>query len=201
MNEPENPLAHHLRNAAVVAKVLDEAVDVTRDAIVTLGGQIAALLAQLDPEQLAALGITVEVVIRSDGPIQRDAPGLKIKHLPTIDDEVFERRSGATALYLDAFHGRPDRVVLQLQSTPGVKVSGTSELENVKSWLEPVRGIVVDDAGAARLVAQESGKKGNITTRLGANAQSIVHTFIEALSYDLQRRARFNRAADLPKSK
>jgi hypothetical protein len=200
MHDPENPLAYHLRTAAVVAKVLDNAVYATRDAIATLGGQIIALLAQLDAEQRDALGITVEVVVCSAGPIQCDIPGLSIKHLPTIDDAGVERRSGASVLYLDAFHGRPDGVLLKLQSTPGVMVSATSDLENVKSWLEPVCGIVVDDAGAARLVTQESSKEGNITTRLGANAESIVHTFIEALSHDLERRARFNRSADLPKS-
>lgn len=196
---PENPLAHHLRNAAGVAKVLDEAVDVTRDAIVKLGEQIVAQLAQLNREQLDALRIHVEVVTRSDGPILKDVPGLKVTHLPTIDTDEFERRSGATALYLHAFHGTPDRVLLQVQSTPGVMVAATSTLENVETWLEPVRGIVIDDAGQARLVTEIPDRNGHVVARLGPNAQSITHTFLEALTHDLQRRARFNRAANLRK--
>jgi len=188
----ENPLVQHLRTAAAFAKMLDDVVDVTRDAIVTLGAQIAAKLAELDPEEIKTLGITVEVVTRSDGPIQEDVPGLTITHLPTIDSDEFERRPGATALYLDAFHGRPDRVLLQIQSTPGVMVSATSTLERIEPWLEPVCGIVVDAAGEARLVRRLVDQRQHFTTGLFAGAQDIVHTFIEALTHELQRRERFN---------
>lgn len=197
----ENPLAHHLRNASVVAKVLDDAVDVTRDAIITLGAHIAGKLAELDSEHIETLGITVEVVTRSDGPIQEDVPGLIITHLPTIDTEEFERRPGTTALYLDAFHGRADRVLLQIQSTPGVMVSATSTLKRIEPWLEPVRGIVVDDAGEAHLISQLVDEHHHLKTGLFAGAHEIMHTFLEALTHELQRRARFNCAADLPRPK
>jgi len=79
---PENPLARHLRNAAVVAKVLDKAIDVSHDAIATLGEQIVAQLAQLDREQLDVLGIQVEVVTQSAGSILKDLQGSRSRTYP-----------------------------------------------------------------------------------------------------------------------
>jgi hypothetical protein len=191
---PPNPLELLLGYAAHTAQALDESVDVTRDAIVTMAAQLAVKIAELDRDQVAALGITVEVVTRTNGPLQEDVPGVTISHLPTIDSDEFERRPGATALYLDAFHGRADRVLLQIQSTPGVMVSATSTLERIESWLEPIRGIIVDAAGKARLV-REIDVGGRIHYPLHADAEAVLFTFLQALGHELERRARFNPAA------
>jgi len=198
---PENSLVGHLRNVAVAAKVLNDATEVTRLAIGTLGEQVAHELAQLDQTQLEAVGIKVKIVTRSDGPIFEAAAGLEIEHLPTIEDtDRFERRQGTTALYLSAFEGTQDRELLQIQSTPGVMVSATSSLDQIEDWLEPIRGIVIVESGEARMVT-ERVIDNHIVTNLGANAHAIVHTFLEALSHKVQLRARFNRATDLPQHK
>jgi hypothetical protein len=159
----------------VAASTLAKAVEYTRGAIVGMGEQIHA---QLDREQRDALGIHVSVVTRTDGGLWESENGLDLQHLPTIDEGPFERRAGATALYLEAFRGTEDRIMLQIQSTPGVLVAATSRLDELELWCKPVPGIIIDDAGAARLVTQivtEDGR--DVQTRRGADARVIVEVF------------------------
>ncbi len=78
-------------------------------------------------------------------------------------------------LYLEAFRGTEDRIMLQTQSTPGVLVAATSRLDELDLWCKPVLGIIIDDAGAARLVTQivtEDGR--DVQTRRGADASRPV---------------------------
>jgi hypothetical protein len=122
---------------------------------------------------------------------------LPIEYLPALDDAGFDARPGATALFLEALGSGFGRFYLEVRSNPGDITLATSPCESLNAWLIDVRGIFIDDTGAARLVNERAGKDGFPNVAAGADADAILEAFIDALLLELQRRARFNRAADL----
>ena len=175
-SDQEHRLAGKLRSAVLAATVGADAIAYTRSAIVTLGAQLAARLALLPAADLSALGIGLLIV---------------------LDDAGFDARPGATALYLEALGSGSGRFYLEVRSNPGDITLATSPCESLNAWLIDVRGIFIDDTGAARLVNERAGKDGFPNVAAGADADAILEAFIDALLLELQRRARFNRAADL----
>jgi hypothetical protein len=195
-SDQEHRLAGKLRSAVLAATVGGDAIAYTRSAIVTLGAQLASRLALLPAADLSALGIGLLIVLRGT-PTVEDVPGLPIEYLPALDDAGFDARPGATALSLEALGSGSGRFYLEVRSNPGDITLATSPCESLNAWLIDVRGIFIDDTGAARLVNERAGKDGFPNVAAGADADAILEAFIDALLLELQRRARFNRAADL----
>jgi hypothetical protein len=185
-----------LRNAASAQREILEAIKHTRTAIVALGGELAALIAALPPEDVGAIALGVVVVMRGT-PTVDDIPGLTAEYLPALDDESHETRPGATSLYLEALGKGQSRVFVELRSTPGQIVLATSSLHDLDAWLDAVRGIVIDADSRVRLIVEQRLPDDDVQMAVGPDAPALLTSFLESLATELKRRARFNRAVDL----
>ena len=198
MNDPAIPLSTALQKAAAAQRDVLEAIKHTRTAIVALGGELAALIAGLAPEDVGTLGLGVLVVMRGT-PTVDDIPGLVIEYLPSLDDETYETRPGATSLYLEALGKGQSRVHLEVRSSPGQIVLATSSIRRLDDWLDPVCGIVVEADSHARLIIERRPEQplDGFEIAAGPDARALLAAFLEALGLELKRRSRFNRAVDL----
>ena len=185
-----------LRKAAAAQREMVEAVKHTRTAIVALGGELAALIAALPPEDVGAIGLAVLVVLRGT-PTVDDVAGLTIEYLPALDDESYETRPGATSLYLEALGKGQSRVFLEVRSSPGQIVLATSSLRELDDWLDAVRGIVIDSDSRVRLVLEERDSANDVRMTMGPDSAQLLAAFLESLQNELRRRSRFNRAVEL----
>lgn len=192
----DGKLENALRKAATAQREIVEAIKHTRTAIVALGGELAAIIAALPPEDVGAIALGVLVVLRGT-PTVDDVPGLTIEYLPALDDESYETRPGATSLYLEALGKGQSRVYLEVRSSPGQIVLATSSIRELDDLLDSVRGIVVDADSRARLVLEERSAESHLRTTTGPDAPAILAGFLDSLQIELRRRARFNRAVDL----
>jgi hypothetical protein len=188
-------LATALRDAAAAQREIIEAIKVTRTAIVALGGELAALIAGLPPDDRGAIGLGVIVVLRGT-PTVDDIPGLTLEYLPALDDASYETRPGATSLYLEALGKGQSRVQLAVHSKPGQIVEATSSIDELDDLLDAVRGITLDADSRARLVLEERSNDNAVALRLGPDASVLLASFLDFLGFELTRRARFNRAVD-----
>jgi hypothetical protein len=193
---PQSDTAAALRKAALAQADILDAIRHTRTAIVALGGELAAEIAQLPPEDVRAIALVVSVIMRGT-PTVDDVAGLTIEYLPSLDDETYETRPGATSLYLEALGKGQSRVHLEVRSSPGQIVLATSSMTELDERLDPVCGIVIDADSRARLVVEERLEDGAISTRMGPDADGLLTTFLDYLQRELKRRSRFNRAVDL----
>ncbi len=189
-------IATALRDAAAAQREILEAIRHTRTAIVALGGELAALIGELPPEDVSAIALDVLVVMRGT-PTVDDIPGLTTEYLPAFDDETYETRPGATSLYLEALGKGQSRVYLEVRSTPGQIVLATSSLADLDDRLDTVRGIVVDADSRVRLVIEDRRAEPDHQLAVGPDAAGLLASFLAALHMELKRRARFNRAVDL----
>lgn len=196
MTEPDTNIAAHLRKAASAQREILEAIKHTRTAIVALGGEFAALIAELPPEDVIAIALGVVVVMRGS-PTVDDITGLTTEYLPALDDDSYETRPGATSLYLEALGKGQSRVYLEVRSSPGQIVIATSSLRELDDWLESVRGVVIDSDSRVRLVVEQRTPDGATEIRPGPDAALLLAAFLESLHGELKRRSRFNRAVDL----
>ncbi len=196
MTLPQSDTAAALRKAALAQADILDAIRHTRTAIVALGGELAAEIAQLPPEDVRAIALVVSVIMRGT-PTVDDVAGLTIEYLPSLDDETYETRPGATSLYLEALGKGQSRVHLEVRSSPGQIVLATSSMTELDERLDPVCGIVIDADSRARLVVEERLEDGAISTRMGPDADGLLTTFLDYLQRELKRRSRFNRAVDL----
>ncbi len=189
-------LTKPLRSAASAQREILDAIKHTRQAIVVLGGELAAIIAALPPDDVGALGLGVIVVLRGT-PTVDDIPGLKVEYLPALDDATYETRPGASSLYLEALGKGQSRVFLEVRSSPGQIVLATSSMRELDDWLDSVCGIAIDGDSRARLVVEEHVVENAIDVTLGPDAPALLMAFLESLGNELQRRSRFNRAVDL----
>jgi hypothetical protein len=189
-------IATALRKAATAQREILEAIKHTRTAIVALGGELAALIAALPPEDVGAIALGVVVIMRGT-PTVDDIPGLVTEYLHALDDESYETRPGATSLYLEALGKGQSRVYLEVRSSPGQIVLSPSSVRELDDWLESVRGIVIDADSRVRLVVEERPGAADRKVRAGPDAPALLESFLESLQLELKRRSRFNRAVDL----
>jgi hypothetical protein len=152
-------IATALRKAATAQREILEAIKHTRTAIVALGGELAALIAALPPEDVGAIALGVVVIMRGT-PTVDDIPGLVTEYLHALDDESYETRPGATSLYLEALGKGQSRVYLEVRSSPGQIVLSTSSVRELDDWLESVRGIVIDADSRVRLCRRRASGRG-----------------------------------------
>jgi hypothetical protein len=185
-----------LRKAAAAQRDILEAIKETRTAIVALGGELAALIAKLAPEDVGSIGLSVVVVMRGT-PTVDDIAGLTTEYLPALDDAAYETRPGATSLYLEALGKGQSRVFLEVRSSPGQIVLATSSISELDDRLDAVRGIVIDADSHARLVLEEQPDTTDARMIVGPDAATLLAAFLDALQLELRRRSRFNRAVDL----
>jgi hypothetical protein len=185
-----------LRKAAAAQRDILEAIKETRTAIVALGGELAALIAKLAPEDVGSIGLSVVVVMRGT-PTVDDIAGLTTEYLPALDDAAYETRPGATSLYLEALGKGQSRVFLEVRSSPGQIVLATSSISELDDRLDAVRGIVIDADSHARLVLEEQPDTTDARMIAGPDAATLLAAFLDALQLELRRRSRFNRAVDL----
>ena len=185
-----------LSKAATAQREILEAIKHTRTAIVALGGELAALIAALAPEDVGTIALSVIVVLRGT-PTVDDIAGLTIEYLPALDDDSYETRPGATSLYLEALGKGQSRVYLEVRSSPGQIVLATSSIRELDDSLDAVRGIVIDADSHARLVVEERFVENDIKTTTGPDASVLLASFLDSLHVELKRRSRFNRAVDL----
>jgi len=185
-----------LRKAAAAQRDILEAIKETRTAIVALGGELAALIAKLAPEDVGSIGLSVVVVMRGT-PTVDDIAGLTTEYLPALDDAAYETRPGATSLYLEALGKGQSRVFLEVRSSPGQIVLATSSISELDDRLDAVRGIVIDADSHARLVLEEQPDTTDARMIAGPDAATLLAAFLDALQLELRRRSRLNRAVDL----
>jgi hypothetical protein len=193
---PPARIVEALRKAAAAQREILEAIKQTRTAIVTLGDELAALIAALGPEDVRAIALNVVVVMRGT-PTVDDFPGLTTEYLPALDDATYETRPGATSLYLEAVGKGQSRVFLEVRSSPGQIVLATSSLRDLDDWLDAVHGIVIDSDSRARLVFEERDSANDVRMTTGPDAVALLTAFLDSLQTELRRRARFNRAVEL----
>jgi len=193
---PASNVLSALRQAAAAQRDILEAIRHTRTAIVALGGELAALIAALPPEDVSAIALSVIVVLRGT-PTVDDIPGLTIEYLPALDDESYETRPGATSLYLEALGKGQSRVFLEVRSSPGQDVLATSSMRELDGWLDAVRGIVIGSDSRVRLVIEQRLDANDLETTAGPDASALLASFLDSLQTELRRRSRFNRAVDL----
>ncbi len=184
-----------LRKAAAAQRDILESIKQTRTAIVALGGELAALIAKLAPEDVGSIGLSVVVVMRGT-PTVDDIAGLTTEYLPALDDAAYETRPGATSLYLEALGKGQSRVFLEVRSSPGQIVLATSSISELDDRLDAVRGIVIDADSHARLVLEEQPDTTDARMIAGPDAATLLAAFLDALQLELRRRSRFNRAVD-----
>jgi hypothetical protein len=193
---PDANIVSALRGAASAQHEILEAIKHTRTAIVALGGELAALIAALPPQDVGAIALGLVVVLRGT-PTVDDVAGLTIEYLPALDDETYETRPGATSLYLEALGKGQSRAFLEVRSSPGQIVLATSSIPELDAWLDSVRGIVIDADSRARLVVEERLGANAVRPKTGPDATALLAGFLESLQTELKRRSRFNRAVDL----
>jgi hypothetical protein len=193
---PAANLASALRKASTAQREILAAIEHTRLAVIALGGELAALIATLPREDVAALGLGVSVMLRGS-PTVDAVPGLTIEYLPAIDNEGSETRPGATSLFLEAAGTGQARVFLEVRSSPGQIVLAAASMRELDDWLEPVRGIILDSDSRVRLVLEDRRSGHEARLRTGPDAATLLESFLEALGTELKRCSRFNRAVDL----
>ncbi len=196
MMVPASDLAAALRAAAAGQREILEAIKHTRTAIVALGGELAAAIAGLPPEDVRAVALSVVVIMRGT-PTVDDVAGLTTEYLPALDDDAYETRPGATSLYLEALGKGNSRVYLEVRSSPGQIVLATSSMRDLDDWLDAVRGIVIDADSRVRLVVEERSGERALIMKSGPDSAALLAAFLNALQDEVTRRARFNRAVDL----
>ncbi len=195
-NPPSPDLTTALRRAATAQRDILEAIRHTRTAIVALGGELAALIAAMPPEDVRAIALGVIVILRGT-PTVEDIPGLTLEYLPALDDESYETRPGATSLYVEALGKGQSRVYLEVRSSPGQIVLATSSIHELDEWLDAVRGIVLDADSHVRLVLESRSSDTQLAATAGPDAATLLAGFLASLADELMERSRFNRAVDL----
>lgn len=196
--DDEDSLAKTVRQAAQRLRGVQEATQRGRDAIALFSQALADCIKNLPTEEIAQLGLEVKLVTRG-APLPAEYSGVIRETLPSVDDEKFDARPGATALYLQALGDGRDRQYYEIRLSPGDGIlvdssfeernsDGTEAKENWTTWL---RGIGIFD-NQARLVS--CNERLNQQPVLQDTATSFLRRFLNELYTLLGRKLRSNYA-------
>lgn len=164
------------------------AIEQTRIAMVRFGEGLADIMRALPREQVNLLGLHVKLVARGVPATSSDSIKVETLPSPSLEEDEFDTRPGATALYLESLGSGADRQYAEIRSSPGTIVLVDSSLDRFKLLTKDVRGIRLENGEPRLVIDPRSVAKPRPSIPPGW----FFGTFIDELRFALERAAGFN---------